>query len=223
MTHSLLLTCEHAGNQIPIEYAHLFSNAEEVLESHEGWDPGAWEVATYLSSHLNLPVFGCHTSRLVIEANRSLNNAQLFSRYTHSLSDVAKQRLIDDIYFPYRNEIENQIQKLPKPVLHLSIHSFTPVLHNVIRTVDIGLLFDPSRKSESAFCQKFKIALEKVAPGLSIQFNQPYAGVDDGFTTYLRTQYNESRYLGIEIEINQKLLTDPYLVQNGLHQAILNS
>lgn len=222
MVHSLLLTCEHAGNQIPVEYSHLFRHAEKILESHEGWDPGAWKVATYLGNRLNLAVYGCHTSRLLIEANRSLDNAQLFSRYTLSLSEVAKQQLIDKVYLPYREEVKNQIKLLSKPVLHLSIHSFSPIFNGVTRTVDIGLLFDPSRKAESNFCQNFKIELEKQFPKLIIKFNQPYAGVDDGFTTFLRTSYEDSYYLGIEIEINQKLLIDPYLIQKGLHQAILN-
>ena len=35
------LTCEHGGNRIPREYAHLFRGARAVLASHRGWDPGA--------------------------------------------------------------------------------------------------------------------------------------------------------------------------------------
>lgn len=34
--------------------------------------------------------------------------------------------------------------------------------------------------------------------------NVPYNGADDGFTTYLREQFPADKYLGIEIEVNQK-------------------
>ena len=36
-----------------------------------------------------------------------------------------------------------------------------------------------------------------------MRYNYPYLGKADGFTTYLRKQF-QTHYLGIEIEINQK-------------------
>jgi hypothetical protein len=47
---------------------------------------------------------------------------------------------------------------------------------------------------------------------MSIEFNKPYLGIDDGLTTYLRTIYPDSRYAGIEIEINQKFVDTPELL-----------
>ncbi|HZI25413.1 MAG TPA: N-formylglutamate amidohydrolase, partial [Chryseolinea sp.] len=85
-------------------------------------------------------------------------------------------------------------------------HTFTPVLNNQIRTVDIGILFDPNRKAESEFCRKLFDGLEQSLPYLSIKLNEPYKGTDDGFTTYLRTKFYDDEYLGIEIEVNQKYL-----------------
>jgi predicted N-formylglutamate amidohydrolase len=41
------------------------------------------------------------------------------------------------------------IEASKKPVLHLSIHSFTPIWSGVERKVDIGILFDPDNKSEA--------------------------------------------------------------------------
>jgi predicted N-formylglutamate amidohydrolase len=42
-------------------------------------------------------------------------------------------------------------------------------------------------------------------PQLKIRSNYPYLGNADGFTTYLRKRFQKN-YLGIELEINQKLL-----------------
>ena len=91
-------------------------------------------------------------------------------------------------------------------VLHLSIHSFTPILDGVERVCDIGLLYDPRRKREHAFCRALAKQVRDTT-NFTLRSNYPYKGSSDGFTTYLRKHYPESRYCGIEIEINQKLLS----------------
>lgn len=201
--YHLLITCEHAGNKIPEEFSSFFKNHEKELEAHTGWDPGAWEIAGYLAKEFKVNPFSMHTSRLLIEPNRSLDHPQLFSAITNTFTPEQKQQLINTIYLPYRNQVEDHIRTNPKPVLHLSIHSFTPVLNQVTREVDIGLLFDPDRKQEASFCQSLRTTLEKNAPELRHRFNEPYLGVDDGFTTYLRKRFPDEEYLGIEIEVNQ--------------------
>ncbi|MGZ5244731.1 MAG: N-formylglutamate amidohydrolase, partial [Bacteroidia bacterium] len=42
------------------------------------------------------------------------------------------------------------------------------------------------------------------APELTVKFNYPYLGTDDGFTTHLRKLFPDEKYAGVEIEINQK-------------------
>src|SRR5690606_10753315 len=97
-------------------------------------------------------------------------------------------------YYPHRNSVEDVISKLTKPVLHLSIHTFTPVLDGKERSVDVGLLFDPDRTAETEFCGRFLDGLELMLPGMRIEFNEPYKGTDDGFTTYLRTKFVDRDY-----------------------------
>jgi hypothetical protein len=45
-----------------------------------------------------------------------------------------------------------------------------------------------------------------VAPELRVRYNYPYRGNTDGLGTWLRNRHPASRYLGIEIEINQRLV-----------------
>jgi len=78
LKHVLLISCEHAGNEVPDSYSTLFSDANEVLESHRGWDPGALEVAQFLVDQLQVQSFLMPVTRLLIEMNRSLDNPQLF-------------------------------------------------------------------------------------------------------------------------------------------------
>ena len=215
----IVITCEHAGREIPEKYRSYFASHFDVVETHRGWDPGAWEVASYLGDKLNLPCFGCQTTRLLIEANRSLDHDQLFSTFSDGLSAEEKADVIENIYRPYRESVEAAVRTSKQPVLHLSIHSFTPVLDNVERELEVGLLFDPDRSSELSFCGDFALKLEKVLPDIfRIKFNEPYKGVDDGFTTYLRTQFDNEFYCGIEIEINQRLVgtSDWQLLKDAL-------
>ena len=218
MEYKLLITCEHAGNQIPQKYQSHFEQAFNVLNSHEGWDPGAWDAANYLSNALDCKLFGCHTSRLLVETNRSLNSPNLFSRYTIPLSEVDKKSIIDEFYLPYRQKVESEISQTKKPVLHLSIHTFTPKLNSEERRVDIGLLFDPGRENESKFSQAYQKNLKELLPSFHIGLNEPYLGIDDGFTTHLRGIYSDTEYLGIEVEINQKFIPD----LNNMTQKLLS-
>jgi hypothetical protein len=68
----------------------------------------------------------------------------------------------------------------------------------------MGLLFDPDRAHEKLFCEEWKIQLLQVFPDWKVEFNEPYKGIDDGFTTYLRKRFSNDHYLGIELEWNQK-------------------
>jgi predicted N-formylglutamate amidohydrolase len=199
-----IITCEHAGNQVPDCYNHIFENLKDVLESHRGWDPGALEIARYLAAECNAPLFSCDVTRLLIEPNRSLHSQQLYSEYSQSLFETEHERILQQYYYPHRNSVEEVISRMSKPALHLSIHTFTPVLNGRTRSVDIGILFDPERKTEFNFSRRLYDGLEQTLPFLTIKFNEPYKGTDDGFTTYLRTKFSETEYLGIEIEVNQK-------------------
>lgn len=217
---SLLITCEHAGNHVPAEFQSLFEGKEEILSSHLGWDPGALEIAQHLASTLSAPLYYALTTRLLIETNRSLHHPELFSEFTKHLSTEQKQELIHRYYLPYREPIESFIRKSTTPGLHLSIHSFTPSWKGESRTTDIGLLFDPARTAEVNFCTNLHSGLCKAFPELTIDYNKPYLGSDDGLTTYLRSQFTNEHYCGIEIEFNQKFVNQSLKICEGLTTVI---
>lgn len=218
----LLITCEHAGNEVPVGYSDIIQAEDPILQTHRGYDPGAWEMSEYLANILGAPLFGCHTTRLLVETNRSAESHQLFSEYSVGLNGDRKQLLLHEIYNPYRNAVITAIKQLSKPVVHLSIHTFTPVLNGSVRDLEVGILFDPDREPEQQYCQALADFLNKDLSPLRITFNEPYKGTDDGFTTYLRTQFQDKDYLGIEIEINQKMIgtSDWFHVQKSLAMAL---
>lgn len=208
----IVITCEHASHYIPKAYSHLFKGGEDIVKTHRGWDPGSYTIAKFLVKHLGAPLYIHKPNRLLVEVNRSLHHKQLFSEFTDKLPDKIKNELITNYYQPYRDEVEGKISMLVgegHEVLHLSIHSFTPVMNGIERSVDIGILFDERRASELGFSSAWKALLQEALPELTIMFNCPYQGADDGFTTYLRTKFSDRQYMGIELEVNQKYVETP--------------
>lgn len=200
-----LISCEHGGNIVPPVYAPYFQEAEKTLESHRGYDPGALPLYLLLAEQLADFSYYSQTSRLLVELNRSLHHTNLFSVYTRELPVAIKKEIIARYYLPYRELVETKIQEFISSgdrVVHLSIHSFTPVLAGEVRNADIGLLYDPRRKEEKMFCHALKKSLNKHWPEARVRMNYPYKGIADGFTTYLRRRF-PAHYAGIEFELNQ--------------------
>jgi predicted N-formylglutamate amidohydrolase len=110
-------------------------------------------------------------------------------------------------YWPYRQWVETQIAaavKSSEKAIHVSSHSFTPSLHGEVRRADIGLLYDPSRRSERDLCLEWQRAIRDADRTLVVRRNYPYRGNADGLTTHLRRLHADGRYAGVEIEVNQK-------------------
>jgi predicted N-formylglutamate amidohydrolase len=204
---SVVLTCEHAGNQIPQSVKPKFAESADVLISHRGWDPGALPLAKRFSTVLNVPLAFSTVSRLVVELNRSLNHPKLFSEFTCNGTQSEKQVLLNRYWHPHRDSVTKKIESNIRDgnlVVHLSVHTFTEHFYGEVRTTDIGLLYDPRRQLERELCAAWKENLLTENPAWNVRRNDPYKGNLDGFTTALRKQCSPSQYLGIELEVCQK-------------------
>lgn len=211
MNRHVIISCEHAGNDIPAEYRHLFEGQETVLETHRGLDIGALELAQTLSERLGIEPHVNKMSRLLIDLNRSLHHPFLFSEFMYDVSGEKREEIIDQYYRPYRTALEKDIEvarAAGQTVVHISVHTFTPVLNDNVRTVDVGFLYDPKRAAEKAFCQKWRNELEIQMPDLNCRMNAPYRGTADGLTTALRKKFAGESYCGIELEVNQKFVQE---------------
>ncbi|AHE66017.1 N-formylglutamate amidohydrolase [Legionella oakridgensis] len=216
----LVLSCEHAGNDVPDEYWHLFSQQEAVLQTHRAFDIGACEIAEQLSQ-----TFGCDytkttITRLLIDCNRSLTNPKCFSEFTRSLSKQDRQTIVEKYYLPFRQRTEqiiaNHIHQ-GQQVLHLSIHSFTPELNGVLRNAAMSLLYDPKRHGEKEVARIWQNLLIHRPAAYRVRLNYPYQGTSDGFTTALRKQHHQKNYLGIEVESNQALMKNKETFNQLIH------
>ncbi len=207
----VVVTCEHASAAVPGELGDLGLPAA-VLRGHRSFDEGALPIAKVLAKALQAPLHAGLWSRLVADLNRSSDHPRVVARAVDGrpvpgnlLSRAERHRRIQDYWQPYRDEASRAIKALASRafVLHLSVHTFVASLHGVERSNDIGLLHDPDRPREVAFCEALKAPL--AAAGLKVRRNFPYFGNTDGFTSWLRQVVPERRYAGIEIECNQRL------------------
>ena len=200
---NLVISCEHAGNVVPKEYLGAFKKHEELLHTHRGLDIGALAIAKFLAKSMKAPLIYCSITRLLVELNRSLGNKSLFFL---PLKECEQNQILMKYYFPYRHAVEGLIER-GKKVVHLSIHSFTPILNGVERNADIGLLYDPKRASEKAFCETLGRKIGQCSD-YKVRYNYPYKGTSDGLTVALRKKYGPERYVGVEIEVNQKIVRE---------------
>jgi len=110
-------------------------------------------------------------------------------------------------YDPYRREVEAFVQRSRDAgicVIHVSSHTFTPVLGGNVRRADVGLLYDPRRRSERSLCERWQRSLRARRPGWIVRRNYPYLGRSDGLTSYLRRRFGDRHYIGLELEVNQE-------------------
>ena len=207
MSQLLLFSCEHGGRDVPARYRQTLAGAEAALDTHRGWDPGALVLARELARAFRAPLEACEVTRLLIDPNRSLGHEGLFSEWSRRLPSAERERVIETYWRPHQERVEGRVRAAVEAgddVLHLSIHSFAPVWKGRERAVDVGWLHDPARAAERAFCEAWRDPLRARTEGLRLRRNRPYFGNTDGLTTRLRARFPAARYLGIELEINQR-------------------
>lgn len=226
MTDAFLITCEHGGNRIPAAYLRLFRARSVLLNSHRGWDPGALVMAKALAGAFGAPLVASTVSRLLIDLNRSIGSPALFSEVTRGESPAIRKKIIEQHYIPYRTQVELLVgQSISRGlnVVHVSSHSFTPVLDGTVRGADVGLLYHPERRQEDALCARWKASLAVLAPGLRVRRNYPYTGKGDGLTKHLRLRYPGSVYVGIELEVNQQIVLAAGRRWTALRSTLIDS
>lgn len=203
----IILTCEHAGYEIPAFLKDKITISKEKLLSHEGWDAGAFEVCEHLQKQYKAKVFSNHTTRLVIDYNRNLKNKAIKASTQKLISQTELDRLISD-YSKYRYKISKEVETAlakGQRLLVISVHSFTPIFKGKTRSTEIGILYRNQIEKEVLLAQNIKSNLSNT--NFKIHFNRPYRGNTDCFLNDLLDQYvDNERVNGLFLEFNQKLL-----------------
>jgi len=222
----LLITCEHGGNRVPPEYAPLFRDHQDLLQSHRGYDAGALLMARELARHFGAPLVYATTTRLLVDLNRSPRHPRLFSEATRCLTRARREQVVAAHHRPYRSQVEGFIRSriaAGHRVTQVSSHSFTPVMDGVLRNADVGLLYDPARPGERELALRWRRSIRALAPDIRVRFNYPYTGTADGLIPHLRGLFPAERYLGIELEVNQRYPLEGGRAWNRLRGVLVES
>lgn len=206
--YRFLITCEHASPAIPSLWIPHLEAYCEGCETHQIWDPGTSEIGSALGKLFRTAVFKGEFTRLLVDLNRSINQPDLFAPPLYELSERERTRILTTYYFPFRHQVISALDYLvadERPVIHISVHSFTPDFNGEKRTADFGLLFDPGRIWERELGEVWLHFLKLAEPDLVCRPNYPYKGTSDGHTTALRRSFGRHGYIGIELEFNQQL------------------
>jgi predicted N-formylglutamate amidohydrolase len=208
----VLLLCEHASNRLPFRSAPT-PEERRVLDSHWGWDIGAWPLTLALARRWDAGAVGGRWSRLLIDLNRRVDDETLIRReaggvrlsWNRELDDEEIERRVLTWHVPYHARVEASIlRRLVRGVrpLLVSVHSFTPVYEGRGRPFQVGILFD----RHEALARRVGRALER--QGLEVRYNRPYSG-------RAGMMYSAERHGGhhalpsLELELNQAICSRP--------------
>lgn len=210
----VVVSVEHASNRVPAALGNL-GLPRRWFESHHGWDPGAAAVARMVARAFGAPLHLARWSRLVADTNRSDFHPRVIPRaFSHGgrripansdLDAAGRRRRLDRYWRPYREAVERDLDVAVDRhgrTLHVSVHSFVERLGGEERRNHFGLLYDPAHPAERALADRLDRRL--TAEGFVVRRNYPYTGREDGFCMRMRAERSWDRYLGMEIELNQR-------------------
>jgi predicted N-formylglutamate amidohydrolase len=178
--NSVIITCEHATNDLPENYSWSDHDTRYFKNEHWGLDIGAYKMANALAAQLKCVFVHSLYSRLLLDTNRSIVSDTLFRKegdgeeveLNKNMTYEEEQERIKKYFIPYYEALREISLKVDFKYV-LSIHSFTPLYQGEIRAMEIGILYGPD---------SLELAT-KINDGMNIKYcsegNKPY----DGSTT----------------------------------------
>ncbi len=204
----LLLTCEHASNELPPGMS-WGADAERLAGDHWAYDLGVAEMTRRLARELGCGAVLSTASRLVVDCNRPLDSDTLFRATADGLPVEMNQQLgagdryrrVMDFYEPFHCAIDRQVAL--HGVTHLlSIHSFTPLYEGDPRKVEVGVLFDRDEAWAHQWLEPFQ------RRGFETRMQEPYSGAR-GMMHSAQTHATRWGLKTIELEFRQDHTVHP--------------
>ncbi|HWF65562.1 MAG TPA: N-formylglutamate amidohydrolase [Rhizomicrobium sp.] len=201
----LLFLCDHASNAVPAAYGDLGLPAE-LFQTHIAYDIGAAEVATALATMYGAAAILGGVSRLLIDLNRGPEDPTLVMKLSdgsiipgnRGVDGKEIARRLSQFHAPYHQAIREQMARIGKDAILISIHSFTPSWKTVARPWEVGVLYGRDRRLAVPLMQRL------AAAGFTVGDNEPYAGALDGDT--LDTHGTRTGHANVLIELRQDFL-----------------
>lgn len=204
---NIVLISEHASNHIPSEYDNL-GLSDEQLELHIAWDIGIAEVTKNLAEMLDAPAILAGFSRLLIDANRALDQAGLIPEVSDGhiihgnkdLCDIKTKERVDRFYTPFHDNADKLIQDKSAndhaPII-FNMHSFTPHMNGFDRPWETGMLWNRDKRAATALIERLENR------GFNVGDNEPYSGQELNHTMNQHGTRHGYPHLNIEIRQNE--------------------
>lgn len=220
-TAPLLLTCEHASNQMPPEWEWP-ENDRKLQESHWAWDPGAGNLTRSLADEVNATAVLSRFTRLLIDPNRPLDHDDLFRdnadgasiEFNQNLSSGERSKRIE-LYSAYHQALARQARNRRGQFL-LSIHSFTPVYEGVSRDLQAGVM----HVGQEELANQWQSMLQ--GHGLKTLLDEPYSG-KNGYMYSAHKHADSSGRDAILLEFRQDVIQEREDLVEVLRQCLVES
>lgn len=194
-----LLVVDHASNFIP-EFYNSLGLKKSLINSHIAYDVNILKISKKVGSLLDTSVISAQFSRLIIDLNRGIEDPTLIPSISDKkiipgnvlITKSNREKRIKNIYNNYHLSIEELI-RIKKIKLIISMHSFNPVFKNNIRKVEIGILSNKDRRYSNLLIKNIK------NKGFYIGDNDPYKGDLINDTMYKHGLKNNILHTLIEI------------------------
>ncbi len=205
-----LQVADHAGNLIPGALGRL-GIAEGDYQRHIAWDIGIASLGRLLANALDATLIQQNYSRLVIDCNRPLEATTSIVDISENtpipgnagLSDCARQIRADEIFRPYHDRIEVELDRrrqAGRTAALISLHSFTPVFKGATRPWDAGVLYN----RDARFAHRLMAVLNE-ENDLFVGDNAPYI-VSDASDIPIHAERRGLHH--VLVEIRQDLIAD---------------
>jgi predicted N-formylglutamate amidohydrolase len=203
----VVLTCEHASEALPRGYAFTGSDAR-LAGTHWAVDLGARELVLALAAELAAPAVLSTTSRLFVDANREEGHPDLFRGIAEgapvllnqALDDGERARRVERYHRPFHSAVDACMAQM-RPKLLFSIHTFTPSYEGILRTVELGVLFNHEEQLARV------LGSELARLGYLSQENEPWSG-RAGLIYSAESHALRWGARPLELEVRQDLATD---------------
>ncbi|MFT5112155.1 MAG: putative N-formylglutamate amidohydrolase [Parasphingorhabdus sp.] len=208
----MVITCDHASNRVPKSLQNLGLETDE-FEKHIAYDLGCSKLSERMAELLDAPMLRTCFSRLVIDANRHLNDPGSIPEISDGITVPANQQLsrlqagqrVEELFVPYHNAIASSLAEVQAkqgvPIL-IAMHSFTPVFKDFERPWHVGVLWNRDDRISAPLIERLRSYAD-----LCVGDNQPYHAKEPvGYSMDVHAEGNG--YPHILLEIRQDLLSD---------------
>lgn len=172
------------------------------MARHIAVDIGIASLIRQVAAELDAPAILARLSRLVFDPNRDPRSPKLAPNLSDGTRIAGNVGLSSELlsvrrrfHTSYHMAIENQLER-QEVHLFVSLHSFTPNLRDrpdVVRPWDAALLYNNDDRTASEAIEFLREA------GLNVGDNEPYSGIDTGYTVIRHAEGRGLPYLFLEI------------------------